>query len=214
MAKANYISSVLCLLFCCEISFSQQEVLPSSCDTVPKQFINDSIEKVSLVKLIKAKENPGCRWRDEESGFAAKTMRLMKITSLQEKVDLFDDSSIILKYYLFPYILYENDSIGIALLKKTIDNKTELVSFCSCMIEDDPINLRLALLYYSFIQLKYYWGTSGTIDRVAFWFDQTYRKRVRKKIWNQKLSELKQLLQNPIPRFRDYLLPSGRKAWD
>jgi hypothetical protein len=211
--RLKYFFLFLFTVACHTFLFSRQEVLPVLCDTLSKQDTGNSTEKDSLVKLIKSKDN-FCRWKDQGSGFSIKTARLMKITSLQEKIELFNDSSVILKCYLFPAILYENDSVGFSLLRKYITDTTVLVSLCSCVVEDDPVNLRLAYFYYSFIQLKYYWNTSGTVSGVSFRFDHHYGKRIHKKIWDQKRTEFKSLVSYSIPGFKKYLSPSAQKAWD
>jgi len=209
--KSCYAILLLLLLWNIDL-LGQPEVLPLDCAPKAKALLTPA-EKDSLIDLIKAKENPACGWKDRESGFDKKVRRLITITTLDERTALFSDSSVNLKYYLFPSILLENDSIAFELLKLCIADKTELVTLCSCMTEDDPIGLRLALMYYWFIQLKYYYGVSGTMNGITFSFGN-HQPKPQRKIWRQKRSDFKSTAEMSFPGFEKNLSGSSLKLWN
>jgi hypothetical protein len=144
-------------------------------------------------------------WRDRETGFDKKVTLLLKITTLAEKIELVGQNSASLKYYPFPSILIESDSIGYDLLRKFITDTMPLYRFCSCVTEDDAIGLRLAFLYYGFIWLKYHECASGTIEGISFWIGSRDDLRGGRKKWKQKINQFKTVVMNVIPDFRNYL---------
>jgi len=203
---------LLLLLFWNIDLLGQPEVLPIDC--VPKtKFSVNPVEKDSLIELIKTKENPACGWKDRESGFDNKVRRLVTLTTPEERIALFKTNSLNLKYYLFPSILLQDDSTGFELLKNYIGDTSELGTFCSCISESDPIGLRLARMYYGFIDLKYNMGTNGTIGGISFWIVDHPQKRPSRKIWRQKFTEFKDIAMVTLPTFKYYLFESDKKNW-
>jgi len=215
MARSKFILTILLPAFVSQFCFSQEEVLPEACGPIKKTAGIDSTEKARLIKRVRAADIYLCRSLEEKSGFAGTADSLMKITTLQEKQDLFNDGTAVLKFRLFTVILQENDSLGFDLLKRSIKDTAELTAFCSCMIEEPDLNLSLVNYYLFFIQLKYQWGVGGTKGGRIVWFN-SHSKKPDKKKWKMKLHELKVLVRNNVDadKLKSYYPKTGKELMD
>ncbi|WP_018344102.1 hypothetical protein [Cytophaga aurantiaca] len=145
----------------------------------------DRVQK--LIAEIKASNTIECivlGYAGMPSALFMKADTLNGLLSAKDKIQLFNDSSYVLKYYCFHYLLSDkdNDSVVFELLKKVINDTSEVAYYCSCLIDIYPFNGLLVEEYYHFIQSKYKDGNPTVLgnSNKVYMFSKPDKKSIKK----------------------------------
>lgn len=116
-------------------------------------------------------------------------------TTLSQKIEIFDTSNTVIKYYTFLAILWADDIIGLEKLKQIGNDTSTIYTRFGCSIGGDYFNSLLFKEYYTFTRLKYYQGFRGYSNGRYYLFPKNNRK-----IWKQKEQKLKALLETYLDK--------------
>ena len=115
------------------------------------------------------------------SALCLKVDSLFEISSFNEVITYFDDTSYVLKYYAFEKIASQKDSLAFEKLVSSIVDSTPLVAFFGCVMESQNFNELLIKRYAGFVKFRYFYGGNIGFNHKVYHYGKPSKLRWRKK---------------------------------
>ena len=147
-------------------------------------FDSTALRKARLINEIKQSD----RIESYCLGFACnvselclKVDSLFEISSFNEVITYFDDTSYVLKYYAFEKIASQNDSLAFKKLETSIVDSTSILTYFSCVMAGYNYNELLIKRYAGFLKFRYFYGGNIGFNHKVYHYGKPSKLRWRKK---------------------------------